>query len=282
MGTTERAVLIIDDDETTLRDLSKLLAQRGLHVETATTASVAVQKARSRPFDLLLVDLRLPDMSGIQLIRTLRAEGVDTAFLVFTGFATIEVTVEAMRLGAVSVLEKPLVGDALTDAVLAAIQSHPTSTKSRLQEALSRLTRSARPMGSAVDRWALFVLKACQSEDDPRTLKAWSRLAGISYTSLRESCYLLNISPHDARDFTRVLRGILRSPTARLDPERVLDVSDRRTISVLIRRAGLDTHKEGANLLGQFFRDQSFITRSNPGVVLLSELLADDVSPENG
>ncbi len=66
---------------------------------------------------MALVDLRLPDIDGVEVLRRIRAAQVGTACVVVTGFADVELTAEAMRLGAFSVLEKPVFADQLVEVV---------------------------------------------------------------------------------------------------------------------------------------------------------------------
>jgi hypothetical protein len=95
----------------------------------------------------------------------------------------------------------------------------------------------------------------------------------VSYSSLRETCYLVHIRPRDARDFTRVLRAIVQGTHSPLGLEQAIDVSDRRTLTTLLRRAGLEASWSGPDLLDRFFERQSYIQASHPGVRLLAELL---------
>ena len=130
-------------------------------------------------------------------------------------------------------------------------------------------------------RWALHVVKACLAEDDLKTLADWAKVAGLSYTSLRESCYLLHIRPHDARDFARVLRAVLRSSSDGWDPARFLDIADRRTMSALLARSGLRKPEAGRSLLDQFLEGQSFVDPANAGVLRLVALLRDAMGSES-
>ena len=130
-------------------------------------------------------------------------------------------------------------------------------------------------------RWTLHVIKACLAEDDLKTLADWAKAAGVSYTSLRESCYLLNIRPHDARDFARVLRAVLRSSSKGWDPARFLDIADRRTMSALLGKSGLGDPDGSQSLLDQFFDAQAFIDHTNPGVLRLAALLKGAVAFES-
>ena len=133
---------------------------------------------------------------------------------------------------------------------------------------------SLRP-GSVAERWALHVLKGCDSTKDLKTIEDWAVFIGVSYSSLRESCHLLGIQAHDARDLMRILRVVLKSRTYRCSPEVMLDVSDGRTLEKLLRRAGLD--RTGTNNLTpeQFLQHQHFVAPENAALRILSLLLTD-------
>ena len=134
--------------------------------------------------------------------------------------------------------------------------------------------------GSATARWAAYVLQACLAEDDLKTLSAWAKLLGVSYTSLRESCYMLGIHPHEARDFARVLRSLIRSSSTEWEPARFLDIADRRTAIALLEKAGLNQPAAGRSPLQQFFETQSFIQQTNLGVLCVMEIVKRLARPE--
>ena len=115
-----QSVLIVDDDPATCVTFGEALRLAGLRVETAETGQAALKSLRRSTFDLLLLDLRLPDMSGLELIRTRRVP-----FMLISGFLTIAETVEAMRLGAREVLEKPVEVDVLCDRVVSFLAASP-------------------------------------------------------------------------------------------------------------------------------------------------------------
>lgn len=118
-----RRVLLVDDDVAALEIGALLLADAGVQVEVAPSAEAALRLAAGRAFDLLIVDYRLGDETGIDLVRRLRAGGVATPFILVTGHASVSLTVEAMRLGARTVLEKPLIGEAFVTPVLREIDA---------------------------------------------------------------------------------------------------------------------------------------------------------------
>ena len=128
--------------------------------------------------------------------------------------------------------------------------------------------------GSIAKRWAVLVLRGCASREDFKTLKAWAKLATVSYTSLREACYLLDIKPRSARDFCRLLRALLMSPSTTFVPALFLDIRDRRTMARLFSNAGVTIRDlEGRSRVERFLKCQRLIPRDNPGVLALERAL---------
>ncbi len=101
-----RRVLVVDDEENIGRSLRLILEREGYAVSTC--ASVAEAKAQSQRPDAYLIDVRLPDGSGIDLVRWLKSNDVDAPMLMISGHGTIADAVEATRAGAFDFLEKPL------------------------------------------------------------------------------------------------------------------------------------------------------------------------------
>jgi DNA-binding response OmpR family regulator len=260
-------VLVIDDDAGTTETFGAVLRPEGFRVGTAACGADGLAMARSGAFDVLLIDQRLPDMLGTDLARSIRQEYPDVPFVLMSAWLTTEVTVVAMRLGASNVIEKPLTLETMRDAVLSALHSQP-------EVRIDRRVAEDEPSGCAAERWAAYVLNACDSDRDPRTLKDWGRIAFASKSTLIESCYLVGIQPRDARDFTRLLRALIRSKTSRCQPEALLAVRDRRTLGVLIHRAGLGSRSNVAIMsVREFLTTQRLIATDNEALRVLSERL---------
>ena len=120
-----QVVLIIDYDLPSCEIARCALTNAGYHVGRAATGTEGIAAAKTRRFDFVLVDLRLPDMLGTEVVRVLQAELGKLRFALVGGFLTIRTTVEAMKLGAVDVVEKPLSTDALLAVVRAALRELP-------------------------------------------------------------------------------------------------------------------------------------------------------------
>ena len=99
--------LLVDDDPLYLRTLQRSLARRGIHAETATDSEQALALAQQRLPAFVLLDLKLGNDSGLNLIAPLRALRADMRILLVTGYASIATAVEAIKLGADDYLPKP-------------------------------------------------------------------------------------------------------------------------------------------------------------------------------
>lgn len=259
-------ILIVEDDARLREVCRRLLSTAGYGAATAASGEESLRLARTGGFELLLVDLRLPDMLGTDVIRALRDEHQLRKFVLMSGFLTVEVTVEAMRLGAFDVLPKPVHLEHLLQVVRAALQS----------EARPRPLRMPPPHQprSTAERWAQHVLRGCEADGDLRTLEDWATSTGVSYSSLREVCLLVGVPPHDARDFTRVLAAILKAAEVGCRVDVLLNVSDRRTLRMLLARAALAWDACGDSVSVERFLDrQRFIPQDNEGLRVLRRLL---------
>ena len=99
------SLLIVDDEEGMRLGLEKALSLEGYRVANAATGAEARRRARAERFDCAFVDLKLPDLSGTELLADLKAAG--TAVVIITAYASVDTAVRAMKLGAVDYLQKP-------------------------------------------------------------------------------------------------------------------------------------------------------------------------------
>ena len=107
-------ILVLDDDPVVRRALTDTLTDEGYQVETAADGLEGLEKAKAPPFDILLVDLRLPGMDGIEVLREIREVTPEVIVILMTAYATLETAKEAMKLGAYDYIAKPLDPDAVT------------------------------------------------------------------------------------------------------------------------------------------------------------------------
>lgn len=102
------SVLIVDDEKNILSTLSRALRVEDFDVDVAGNVAIAREKVAQKAYDLLLLDVQLPDGDGLQILRGLREQRNDVPVIMMSGHGTIETAVEATQLGAYSFLEKPV------------------------------------------------------------------------------------------------------------------------------------------------------------------------------
>ena len=113
----EHRILIVDDEEEFASLLSERLSARGLRVETADCGQAAIEKVRGGNFDVVVLDMVMPGMDGIETLQRLREQEPDLQVILLTGHATVEKGVNAMKLGAADFLEKPAELNDLLDKI---------------------------------------------------------------------------------------------------------------------------------------------------------------------
>ena len=108
MDKSKKSILVVDDDKSILRTFTRILQKAGYNVDVAETGNEAIEKAEKNKYDLTLVDIRLPDMDGTDLLIKLKDDMRDTVKIVLTGFPSLEVGVKALDAGADAYLVKPV------------------------------------------------------------------------------------------------------------------------------------------------------------------------------
>ena len=107
-GTMSKTRIMVVDDELIIREsLAGWLERDGHHVETADSGEAALKKLTNEQFDILLVDIKMEGMSGLDLLRVVNEQGLDTAVVMITAYGSISTAIEAMKSGAVEYLLKP-------------------------------------------------------------------------------------------------------------------------------------------------------------------------------
>jgi len=100
-------ILVVEDEQDMLFGLQKILSKQGHNVEIAETGSAGVKKVEESFFDIVITDLKMPGVDGIELLRKAKEAYSDTLVIVITGYGTVESAVEAIKLGAYDYITKP-------------------------------------------------------------------------------------------------------------------------------------------------------------------------------
>ncbi len=115
-------ILVVDDEMIVCESCQRILEEEGLEVEIALSGAEAFAKMKENPFDIVITDLKMPGIDGMEVLRTIRKEYPDTIVIMITGFSTVETAVEAMKLGAFDYIPKPFTPDEVTIVVKKAIE----------------------------------------------------------------------------------------------------------------------------------------------------------------
>lgn len=100
-------VLIVDDERDFLEALSERMSTRGVIVQTATSAVEALKKTGEQSYDAVILDLRMPEMDGLETLKAMKQKNPELQIILLTGHGSIDKGIEAMKLGAMDFIEKP-------------------------------------------------------------------------------------------------------------------------------------------------------------------------------
>jgi len=112
-----RRILVVDDEPIVNESCRRVLSGHGFDVDTTQSGRDGVTRACAQHFDLVITDLKIPDLDGMDIVRTLRAQRPDTRIVIITGYGTVPSAVEAMGLGVSDYIEKPFTPEQLREAV---------------------------------------------------------------------------------------------------------------------------------------------------------------------
>lgn len=138
------SVLVVDDEVSVREGCRRILSRKGYQVETAAGGEEGLAKAKEHCFDLILIDIKMPDMDGVELLQAVRNLSPDTVYIIITGYATLELAVRTTKLGAYDFVTKPFTPDELLALVERALE-------------VRRLTLEAKRLAEERDRRLLEI-----------------------------------------------------------------------------------------------------------------------------
>ena len=109
--------MLVDDDVEFLDTLSERMRTRGMEVSTSSSGVEALKKVEREAYDVIILDLMMPGVDGLETLEVLKAKRPELQVILLTGHATVEKGIEAMKLGALDFLEKPVDLSLLTEKI---------------------------------------------------------------------------------------------------------------------------------------------------------------------
>ncbi len=140
-----RRILVVDDDPIVRESCRRIFDERGYDIETAATGREGLERVRSGFFNCALVDLRMPDIDGMEVVRGARQHRSGTAVLIITGHGSVSSAAEAARLGVSDYVSKPFTPDEIVRAVDRALSRPPAPLPS---DGFERVEKAVRECGS--------------------------------------------------------------------------------------------------------------------------------------
>ena len=123
-----KKVLVVDDEQNSREGLSKILTKEGYKVHIAEDGEKALHEAGNYKFDLIITDLRMPDMDGIEVLKKVREKNKDIGVVIVTAYGEVNSYLTAMNLGAFEYLNKPIHLEELRRVIKKALDENPRSS----------------------------------------------------------------------------------------------------------------------------------------------------------
>ena len=164
-------ILVVDDQKTMCEMLVDTLGPRGYEVQWRTKAAEALELVKQTQFDVVLTDLKMPEMNGIEFCQNVNRDNSDLPVVVMTAFGSLEAAVSAIRAGAFDFVTKPLDLEILDIALKRAVHHF-------------RLRQEVRQLKNAVDQWQPFGTLLGKSRPMQRLYKQLARVASVDTTAL--------------------------------------------------------------------------------------------------
>ena len=150
-------ILVADDERHIAEGLQMLLADEGYEVDTATDGNAAWKLAEQGGYGVVLADLRMPQVDGLELFSRMRKAGIPSEMIIITGEGSVESAKEAMRQGAYDYLEKPLKIDRLKELIPKALEKFQVKQANKqLEERLANLTRFGDLIGQSEEMRSIY------------------------------------------------------------------------------------------------------------------------------
>ncbi len=144
---TAPKVLVVDDEPVVIKSCDRILSSEGIEVEGAATGREGLELVEGNGFDVMLLDLKMPDTNGLEVLRRVKKAKPEVTVIIITGYPSVDTAVEAMKLGAFDYVVKPFAPEELRKTVRKALEKRaPLKPAARIQaEIMPRRTCYSRP-----------------------------------------------------------------------------------------------------------------------------------------
>jgi len=165
-------LLVIDDEEIVLKSCRRVLSSDDLELDTAFSGEEGLKKVDEGKYDIVITDLMMPGIDGMEVLKRLIAERPEITVIMFTGFATVETTREALKLGAFDYIPKPFTPPELRDVVNNAIKSRTSDSDSKMLDLMAVVSHELKSPLSTVHTTASTLYKGYFGDLQPEQIKS--------------------------------------------------------------------------------------------------------------
>ena len=188
-------ILIVDDEQNILRYLSDALDDEGYDISTKASGTEAVSSLQDDDYDLVLVDLKLRDIDGLEVMREVKKHSPDTVVIMLTGHGSLDSAMEAIRTGASDYLLKPIKIQALKDSLKEGLKKREESlNQKRLVEQARQFARSVIEGGEIQPIIVVGEVKSPKTEDE-EIVKVNDAVVDIRKHEVRRDGEMLGLTP---------------------------------------------------------------------------------------
>jgi DNA-binding response OmpR family regulator len=153
-------LLIIDDEDIVLKSCLRILKNENYEIDTVYSAEDGIEKINEKEYDVVITDLMMPGMGGMEFLRRMKSEKRNFVVVIFTGYATAETAREALKLGAFDYIPKPFTPDEFRDVIKNAIQAHRDQGSARMLDLMAIVSHELKSPES-VERTTADTLYKC-------------------------------------------------------------------------------------------------------------------------
>ncbi len=207
----KESILIVDDDESSHRSLTLIFGRKGYETETAGTGREAIKKAQRRFFNLALLDIKLPDMEGVELLVPLKHLHPDMVVIMVTAYASTKTAIRAMNEGASAYITKPLNMDEVLATVKQALENQRlVEEKRQAQEALQkahdelerRVEERTNKLATTTEQLRLELTERKQAEE----------ALSLAHMELKKKAADLELANEELSQYNHVVAHVLKAP----------------------------------------------------------------------
>ena len=184
-------ILIIDDEDIVLKSCLRILKNDDYEIDTVYSGDEGLKRTNEKEYDIVITDLKMPGLSGMEVLATLRKNKPEVTMIIFTGYATVENAREALKMGAFDYIPKPFTNEELRTVVENAVNSREKSSDAHMLDLMAIVSHEMKSPVSAVHTTAETLYRGYLGNLDPEQQKTVEKiLRNCQYLEDIIRCYI--------------------------------------------------------------------------------------------